>query len=90
MTRRCFVLAMIVIGLVFATMSVALPREHLYWVAKSNTFFDNLMPILVVTALLNYLWKSARSCNCSFCRGESGSGSCCESNKSSCCDSSKR
>lgn len=63
MLRTIFTVLIVLLALVLAILGVSLPRTHLQWIIVITNFFDIMIPILAVGALVNYLWKSC-SCRC--------------------------
>lgn len=63
MLRKIFVILIILFALVLAILGVLLTKESEYLknVITIASFFDIMIPILGVGALINYLWKS---CSC--------------------------
>jgi len=59
--RKFFVVIMILITFILAILGITLPRNHLPTIIVITNFFDIMIPVLAVAALINYLWKS---CNC--------------------------
>jgi len=58
MYRRLFASLMVIFSIVIAVLGLSLPHTHLLAIIKITNFFDIMIPILAVTALINYLWKS--------------------------------
>lgn len=61
MVRKLFCLIVVLAALALAVLGIALPRTALQPVIVATNFFDIMIPILAVGALINYLWKS--NCN---------------------------
>lgn len=61
MLRKTFSVIIIVGALALAVLGVALPRTALQPIIMATNFFDIMIPILAVGALINYIWKS--NCN---------------------------
>lgn len=60
--RTFFVVLMVVVAIVLAVLGIALPRNHLPIIIIITNFFDIMIPVLAVGALVNYLWKSCSCC----------------------------
>jgi hypothetical protein len=58
MLRKLFVMLIVLLALVLAILGMVLPKDQLQWVISVANFFDIMIPILAVGALVNYLWKS--------------------------------
>lgn len=61
--RKMFVLLMVLVAIVVAFLGLFLSREHLAPVIAITNFFDIMIPILAVAALINYLWKTNCCCH---------------------------
>ena len=67
MLRKIFVALIVLFALALAIFGVTLTKEseYLKTVISIASFFDIMVPILGVGALVNYLWKSCNSsCSC--------------------------
>ncbi|OGT21841.1 MAG: hypothetical protein A3C55_03985 [Gammaproteobacteria bacterium RIFCSPHIGHO2_02_FULL_42_13] len=62
MLRKFVGWLLIVVAIVVAILGVSLPRAQLQWVIYMTNFFDIMIPILAVGALINYIWKSNGCC----------------------------
>ena len=62
MLRKVFVTLIVLFALVLAILGISLPKEHIQSVIVVANFFDIMIPILAVGALINYLWKSCGCC----------------------------
>ncbi|MGD9108004.1 MAG: hypothetical protein PVI75_02415 [Gammaproteobacteria bacterium] len=60
--RTLFAWVMIILALVLAVLGIALPRNHLPTIIFITNFFEFMIPVLAVAALINYLWKSCSCC----------------------------
>jgi len=60
--RTFFVWLMVIIAFVLAILGITLPRNHLPIIIIITNFFDIMIPVLAVGALVNYLWKSCTCC----------------------------
>lgn len=60
--RKAFAFIMILLAVLVAVLGITLPRPHLQWIIYITNFFDIMIPILAVAALINYLWKSCTCC----------------------------
>ena len=58
MLRGLFVFGMIIFALVIAILGISLPTSDLKAIIVITTFFNFMLPLLAVAALVNYLWKS--------------------------------
>jgi hypothetical protein len=56
--RKLFVSIIIIIAIVLAILGIVLPRNYLSTIITITNFFDIMIPVLAVGALINYLWKS--------------------------------
>jgi len=62
MLRKLFCVVMFLIALLIAILGISLSRTALGPVVRITNFFDIMIPVLAVAALINYLWKSCGSC----------------------------
>lgn len=60
--RTFFVWLIILIAIILAILGITLPRNHLPIIIIITNFFDIMIPVLAVGALVNYLWKSCTCC----------------------------
>lgn len=60
--RKFFVFVMVILAIIVAVLGVSLPRDHLQPIVVITNFFDVMIPILAVAALLVYLCKAV-CCN---------------------------
>lgn len=60
--RKLFVSIIIIIAIVLAILGIVLPRNYLSTIITITNFFDIMIPVLAVGALINYLWKSCCCC----------------------------
>ena len=58
MVRKVFCTIIVLGALALAVLGIALPRTSLQPIIVITNFFDIMLPILAVGALVNYLWKS--------------------------------
>ncbi len=65
MCGKIFTIIILLIAIVMAVLGSALTPEHIDYVIIVSKFFDIMLPILAVGALIKYLWKCPRCCNCS-------------------------
>jgi len=75
--RKILVILIILLAVVTATLGVSLSPANLPPVVAIANFFDIMLPILAVGALINYLWKSCAcpksTCTlCGCCLAKSG------------------
>lgn len=63
MLRKLLGFIIVLLAIVLAVLGITLPREHLQWIIIITNFFDIMIPILAVGALINYIWHS-NSCCC--------------------------
>jgi hypothetical protein len=62
MLRKLFVFIIVVIAILLAVLGITLPRNNLQTIIIITNFFDIMIPVLAVGALVNYLWKSCKCC----------------------------
>lgn len=62
MLRTLFCWLIFIVAVVLAVLGLSLPRTSLQPVIMITNFFDIMIPVLAVGALINYLWKSNRCC----------------------------
>ena len=62
MLRKFVGWLLIFVAIIVAVLGVSLPRAQLQWVIYMTNFFDIMIPILAVGALINYIWKSNGCC----------------------------
>ncbi|MEK6731288.1 MAG: hypothetical protein AABY34_03810 [Pseudomonadota bacterium] len=62
MLRKFVGWLLIFAAIIVAILGVSLPRAQLQLVIYVTNFFDIMFPILVVGALINYIWKSNSCC----------------------------
>lgn len=65
MFRKLFCVLMILIALALAILTIVLPQDALRTILIITNFFEIMIPILAVAALINYIWKSNCCCCCS-------------------------
>lgn len=58
MLRKLFCFLIVIIAIVLAILGITLPRTSLQPIIIITNFFDIMIPILGVGALINYLWKN--------------------------------
>ncbi len=63
MLRTLFCWLIFIIALVLAVLGISLPRTALQPIIMVTNFFDIMIPILAVGALINYIWKSNGCCH---------------------------
>jgi hypothetical protein len=63
MLRKFFATVMILFAIVLAVLGISLPRANIQWIIVITNFFDIMIPVLAVGALVNYLWKSCSCCH---------------------------
>lgn len=56
---RIFVMIMIILAVIVGVLGVSLPAHQLGMLARVNSFFTAMLPILAVAALVSYLIKCA-------------------------------
>lgn len=57
MCSKVFVIVIVAIALLQAVLASVLPQEYLEYVVGVSRFFDIMLPVLAVGALLKYLCK---------------------------------
>ena len=62
MLRTLFCWLIFIIAVVLAVLGLSLPRTSLQPVIMITNFFDIMIPVLAVGALINYLWKTNSCC----------------------------
>lgn len=67
MLRSLFAVCMVIFALVIAILGISLPTSSLKTVIIITTFFNFMLPLLAVAALVNYLWKSCCCRSCPTC-----------------------
>lgn len=58
MLRKTFCLILVLLAFALAILGIAMPRTALQPIIMTTNFFDIMIPVLAVAALINYLWKS--------------------------------
>lgn len=76
--RKAFAIFIIFLAIILASLGLLMPREHLGPIIAITNFFDIMIPILGVGAIINYIWKS---CGCCHHHEEKESESSCCSSK---------
>jgi hypothetical protein len=66
----------ILIAVILAVLASVLPPEQLDYVIGISKFFDIMLPILAVGALLKYLCKCQKCCSCKKTECSTSSSSC--------------
>ena len=61
--RKLFGVIIVLLAIVIAVLGIFLPRTHLQWIIIITNFFDIMIPILAVGALIAYISKSC-CCGC--------------------------
>jgi len=62
MLRKLFCFLVVVGAIALAVLGLVLPQTALKPVIMITNFFDIMIPILAVGALINYIWKSNGCC----------------------------
>jgi ABC-type dipeptide/oligopeptide/nickel transport system permease component len=75
MCGKVLAIVAIVVAVVLAALASFLPATQIDYVVAVSRFFDIMIPVLAVGALIKYLCKCAAGCNCPCCSGKQG-GSC--------------
>jgi hypothetical protein len=60
--RKLFAFIIVLIAIALAVLGITLPRNSLQSIIVITNFFDIMIPILAVGALVNYIWKSNECC----------------------------
>lgn len=55
MCSKILAIVFILIAIILAILGITLPPDHIDWVITISKFFDIMLPILAVGALLKYL-----------------------------------
>jgi len=58
MCRQLFIWIVFIFAIAIAISGIMLPSSHLKTIIIVTNFFDIMLPILAVGALVNYMWKS--------------------------------
>ena len=58
MLRKLFVILIVLVAIVLAILGITLTPAQLKPIIIVTNFFDIMIPILAVGALVNYLWNS--------------------------------
>ena len=58
MPRKIFVILIIAAAIILPLIGFSLPQEKAAIISGVFSFFEMMLPILIVGALINYLWKS--------------------------------
>ena len=67
MCGKAFTMVVVLVALIMALLVVFMPAEHIGYLIVASKFFEVMMPILAVGALLKYLCSCTRcatQCNC--------------------------
>jgi hypothetical protein len=58
--RKLFCIIIASLAVILGILGITLPRDpaHLQWIVIVTNFFDMMIPVLAVGALINYIWKS--------------------------------
>lgn len=75
--KKIFLGLVLGIALLMGILVLVLPQEHLEYLVFASRFFEAMLPVLAVGALLKYI------CCCS-------SAKCCCADKSACCDTKEK
>jgi len=62
MLRKLFCFLIVLVAIVLAILGITLPRTALQPIIVITNFFDIMIPILAVGALINYLWHGHSCC----------------------------
>lgn len=65
MCGKIFTVVIILIAVVLAVLGSALAPEHIDYIIIISKFFDIMLPILAVGALIKYLCRCPKCCTCS-------------------------
>ena len=60
MCYKVFMIVVIVIALLLAVLATVWPQDRLADVIVVSRFFDVMLPVLAVGALVKYLWSSPK------------------------------
>lgn len=71
MCGKILAIVVIAIALIMAVLGSVLPPEHIDYVIVISKFFDIMLPILAVGALLKYICKCPKCCSCGKCPSKS-------------------
>jgi len=76
MSKKLYTLVIVIIALVLAVLATVWPQERLADIIYISRFFDVMLPVLGVGALIKYLstWKCCKG-GCGNC-GKAGCGNC--------------
>lgn len=79
MCGKIFTIVIVLIAVIMALLAIFLPPQHIEYLIVVSKFFDVMLPILAVGALLKYLCRCpAYAVNCSYCnKDEQASGNKC-------------
>ncbi len=65
MCGKIFTVVILLIAIVLAVLGSLLAPEHIDYVIVASKFFDIMLPVLAVGALIKYLCKCPKCCTCS-------------------------
>jgi hypothetical protein len=68
MCGKYFTIAIVAIALLMALLASVLPPEQIDYVIVISKFFDVMLPVLAVGALLKYLCKCPKCGGCDKCQ----------------------
>lgn len=80
MNPKCFFWGLVGIALIMAILSVTLPLQWMGQLILVTRFFEVMIPVLAVGALLKYLSGCGSKCQCNCCHN--GNKTCNGTNKS--------
>ncbi len=63
MGHKIFSIVMLLLAVILAVLALSLPAEHLANIAVIIRFFQVMLPVLAVAALIKYLFKCNSHCH---------------------------
>jgi hypothetical protein len=79
MCGKIFTVAIVVVAILMALLAIFMPPEHIEYLIVISKFFDVMLPILAVGALLKYLCRCpscANKCSCCKASDQANGGKC--------------
>ena len=65
--KKAFAIAIVLFAIIIAVLGLSVPRQHLGHIIAITSFFNIMIPILAVGALITYIMKSCCCCSCGCC-----------------------
>lgn len=71
MCGRIFTIAIVLVAVLMAVLAILLPPEHIEFLIVVSKFFDVMLPVLAVGALLKYICRcSSCGSKCDYCKSD--------------------